>query len=102
MLGIIISTNLSSKLINFLRSHWFTTTTPTKKPTSSPPRYYPPPGGYSESESSESGNLDIEKHRNRNLINSRVCGMSCRKQNSCKPGEDVSYLYLTSIFEKNV
>ena len=33
--------------------------------------------------------MDIEKHRNRRLINSKVCGMSCEKQKSCKKLEKV-------------
>ena len=34
--------------------------------------------------------IDIEKHRNRRLINSKVCGMSCEKQKSCKKLQKVS------------
>ena len=34
--------------------------------------------------------INIEKHRNRRLINSKVCGMSCEKQKSCKKLEKVS------------
>ena len=33
--------------------------------------------------------MDLEKHRNRHLINSKVCGMSCEKQKSCKKLEKV-------------
>ena len=35
--------------------------------------------------------MDFEKHRNRRLINSKVCGMSCEKQKSCKKLEKVLY-----------
>ena len=33
--------------------------------------------------------MDFKNHRNRHLINSKVCGMSCEKQKSCKKLEKV-------------
>ena len=33
--------------------------------------------------------MDLENHRNRRLINKKVCGMSCEKQKSCKKLEKV-------------
>ena len=36
---------------------------------------------------------DLNYHRNRRLINSKVCGMSCEKQQNCKKLEKVLYFF---------
>ena len=43
---------------------------------------------------------DIEKHRNRHLINSNICGLSCKTHN-CKKGERVC-AYSSLIIQNNM
>ena len=41
--------------------------------------------------------IDIKTHRNRHLINTEVCGMSCKQQNTCRKGERVSFYFIESL-----
>ena len=81
-------------------------TTPRENvPATTPPLYNGPPGdkrdgiirqpdyngqAVKQEETENPEPIDIEKHRNRRLINSKVCGMSCEKQKSCKKLKKVS------------
>ena len=74
------------------------TTPKANVPSTTPPSYHGPPADgrdeiihqpdYEETENP--GAMEFKNHRNRRLINSKVCGMSCEIQQTCKKLEKVS------------
>ena len=81
------------------------TTPKANVPSTTPPSYHGPPADgrdeimhqpdYSnqpvkQEETENSKPMEFKKHRNRHLINSKVCGMTCEIQQTCKKLEKVS------------
>ena len=68
-------------------------TTKANVPSTTQPSYYDPPAdgrdGIVKQPDYNDQPMDFKNHRNRHLINSKVCGMSCEKQKSCKKLEKV-------------
>jgi len=68
------------------------TTPKANVPSTTPPSYHGPPGDgrneiihqpdYEETVNPDA--MEFKKHRNRHLVNSKVCGMSCEIQQTCK------------------
>ena len=83
-------------MIYFLR--WWWITPKANVPSTTPPSYHGPPGDgrneiihqpdYEETENPDV--MEFKKHRNRHLVNSKVCGMSCEIRQTCKKLEKVS------------
>ena len=94
---------------------WWTTPK-ANVPSTTPPSYDGPPAdgrdeiigtpdyngeAVTEEETQNPEPMDIAKHRNRRLINSKVCGMSCEKQKSCKKLEKVLSFFEEALINLN-
>ena len=68
-------------------------TTKANVPSTTKPSYHEPPAegrdGIVKQADYNDQPMDFKNHRNRHLINSKVCGMSCEKQQSCENLEKV-------------